>query len=86
MTEEILEEELPREREVQPFYNPKGMHPGVTNGRRCFHKVNTAKKRSRVPLERALAGWDKHIEEHPRDGMAIKCRANCKERLDGMPL
>ena len=88
MAQEIFEDELPRNREQapQPFYNLKGMHPGITNGRRCWPKVNTAKKASRAPLEKALAGWDKHLETHIRDEQAKKCQANLKERLDGMPL
>ena len=61
-----------------------GMKPGVINGRRQYPSVNTSKPRSRKRLERAIEGWDKHIENHPRDAMAMKSRANMQERLNGI--
>lgn len=61
-----------------------GMHPGVIAGHRQFEKANTSKPRSKARMQRALDGWDRHIENHPRDVMAQKCRANLKERMSGI--
>lgn len=68
--------------------NDYGMHPGVVEvghkRMRVYPLKNTAKRPSRVRLEKALAGWDRHIENNPRDEMAKRCRANCKGRLDSI--
>jgi hypothetical protein len=66
-------------------FSPTGMHPGVINGKRVYEVVNTAKRRSRARLERALEGWDRHLEHNPRDEMAALCRANCKDKLNSLP-
>jgi len=70
--------------ETEVGFNQEGMHPGVVGGRRVYPKTNTSKPRSRKRLERAIEGWDKHIDNHPRDNMAQKCRSNCQERLNGI--
>ena len=82
MTEEEKVVIIPETEKVVEYGS--GMHPGVINGRRQYPLVNTSKPRSRKRLERAIEGWDKHIENHPRDGMAMKCRGNMQERLNGI--
>ena len=82
MIELITEVIVAKEPEVH--FNNKGMHPGVVNGRRVYDKVNTSERRSRARLERAIEGWDRHIEQNPRDAMAIRSRGNCRDRLNGL--
>lgn len=47
----------------------ESIHPRARYG---GEKSNTAKPRSKVRLERAKAGIQKHLEQHPRDGMSAQ--------------
>lgn len=45
-----------------------GMHPGVIDGRRQHPKVNTCSNSSlHKRLNRAKAGIEKHLDQHPGD-------------------
>ncbi len=46
-------------------------------------KANTAKPRSIVKLERALAGLQEHFERHPRDSVTATRIVNMKNRIKG---
>jgi hypothetical protein len=81
MTEEPRIIVIKKDEDDMPIGRRSGRAPGVINGRRVFDKVNTAKKRSRARLERAAEGWNRHIENHPRDEMARKCLSNLNDRL-----
>ena len=84
MTEEEEKVVVVKETSSHEEIRGSGMHPGVIGRKRVFPLVNTSKPRSKRRLERALEGWDRHLENHPRDIMAQKCRSNCQERLNGI--
>lgn len=50
-----------------------------------WRKKNTCKPRSARPLASALAGINRHINQHPNDAAAITRRENLKRRLSAIP-
>lgn len=49
-------------------------------------KKNTCKPRSRRRFERALAGIEKHLIDHPHDAMATARAAELQKIIDGLPV
>lgn len=61
--------------------HPRNWRVGSTYLFEERRKSNTCKPRSRKPLERALAGIARHVDNHPRDEEARKRLSNLKTRL-----
>ena len=62
----------------------ESIHPRVYYGANGVKK-NTSKPRSRLKLERALAGIEKHLEAHPRDSIRVGRAEAIKKILEEMP-
>lgn len=48
----------------------KSIHPRVVGGSTRYAKVNTRKPKQKSTIERAIAGIEGHLENHPRDAMS----------------
>jgi hypothetical protein len=59
------------------------IHPGVVAGKRKHPKVNTSAARSSRRLTMALAGIERHLEEHPSDAMSA-ARLEDQDTTGGM--
>ena len=64
----------------------QSIHPRVSGGRTVFAKVNTCANSSLIKrMTRQLAGIEKHLEQHPRDGLSQQRVSVIKAILSGQP-
>lgn len=64
----------------------QSIHPRVSGGRTTSPKVNTCANSSLVKrMTRQLAGIEKHLEQHPRDGLSQQRVSAIKSILSGQP-
>jgi hypothetical protein len=57
------------------------IHPGVVAGKRKHPKTNSSAARSTRRLTKAIAGIERHLEEHPSDAMSAARVAKIKTQL-----
>jgi ribosomal protein S15P/S13E len=64
----------------------QSIHPRVSGGRTTSPKVNTCANSSLVKrMTRQLAGIEKHLEQHPRDGLSQQRVSTIKSILSAQP-
>lgn len=64
----------------------QSIHPRNEGGRNVFEKVNTCANSSlQKRLTYQLAGIEKHLEKHPRDGLSQQRVSTIKFLLAGQP-